>query len=37
MVDDCREMFKTELRLLCHRVNPEIGDKIRTWIQCYVL
>jgi hypothetical protein len=37
MVDECREMFKTEMNLLCHRVKPEIGDKIRTWTQCSVL
>jgi hypothetical protein len=32
-VEACREMFKREMRLVCHRVKPEIGDRIRSWIQ----
>jgi hypothetical protein len=36
-VEGCRDMFKTEMNLLCHRVKPVIGDKIKTWIQCSVL
>jgi hypothetical protein len=36
IVDACREMFKREMSLVCHRVKPEIGDKIRNWIQDFV-
>jgi hypothetical protein len=36
MVDECREMFKREMSLVCHRVKPEISDKISNWIQCSV-
>jgi hypothetical protein len=36
-VEGCRDMFETEMNLLCHRVKPVIGDKIKTWIQCSVL
>jgi hypothetical protein len=32
-VDACRDMFKREMSLVCHRVKPEIGDTIRSWIQ----
>jgi hypothetical protein len=32
-VDACQEIFKREMSLVCHRVKPEIGDKIRNWIQ----
>jgi hypothetical protein len=31
-VEGCRDMFKTEMNLLCHRVKPVIEDKIKTWI-----
>jgi hypothetical protein len=35
-VKTCREMFKSEMRYICHRVKPGIGDKIRSWIQYFV-
>jgi hypothetical protein len=33
IVDACREMFKRETSLVCHRVKPELSAKIRDWIQ----
>jgi hypothetical protein len=32
----CTKMFKSEMRHICHRVKPEIGEKIRSWIQHFV-
>jgi hypothetical protein len=32
-VEACREMLKGEMRLMCHRIKPGVGDRIRSWIQ----
>jgi hypothetical protein len=31
-VNECREMFKKELSLVCHLVKPDMRDKISNWI-----
>jgi hypothetical protein len=36
-INECKEMFKKEMILMCHRVKPSLKEEISNWLQNSVL